>query len=171
VDNILKHYASEYYDPVKAHEYYLQNRELKGRQKMSGTQQDVWDQVKDNISSSKNARIKSEQKIRDQKIQELTRQAEQIRTRITNKIRLLNKKLSKRKIQDLEEEKSKIRDELKTLIQNIRDEYEASKMNIDSEYKQISRKEKANIMNNLPGADSEKKGKVWRADGVDIRRK
>lgn len=29
----LKHYASQYYDPVKAHEYYMKNRELKGRPK------------------------------------------------------------------------------------------------------------------------------------------
>lgn len=28
----LVHYASPYYDPVKAHEYYMKNRELKGRQ-------------------------------------------------------------------------------------------------------------------------------------------
>ncbi len=27
----LQHYASPYYDPVKAHEYYMQNRELKER--------------------------------------------------------------------------------------------------------------------------------------------
>lgn len=27
------HYASKYYDPQKAHEYYMQNRELKGRRK------------------------------------------------------------------------------------------------------------------------------------------
>lgn len=26
----LKHYASEYYDPVKAHEYYMEHRKLKG---------------------------------------------------------------------------------------------------------------------------------------------
>lgn len=30
-DDNLKHYASPYYDPVKAHEYYMKNRELKGR--------------------------------------------------------------------------------------------------------------------------------------------
>ena len=29
-DESLKHYASPYYDPVKAHEYYMKNRELKG---------------------------------------------------------------------------------------------------------------------------------------------
>lgn len=27
----LQHYASPYYDPVKAHEYYMKNRELKER--------------------------------------------------------------------------------------------------------------------------------------------
>lgn len=32
VDNFLAHYASKYYDPVKAREYYLKNRELKGRE-------------------------------------------------------------------------------------------------------------------------------------------
>lgn len=30
VEDFIMHYASEYYDPVKAREYYLKNRELKG---------------------------------------------------------------------------------------------------------------------------------------------
>lgn len=29
-ENSLSHYASQYYDPAKAHEYYLRNRKLKG---------------------------------------------------------------------------------------------------------------------------------------------
>lgn len=28
---VLRHYASPYYDPQKAHEYYMRTRELKGR--------------------------------------------------------------------------------------------------------------------------------------------
>ena len=28
---VLRHYASPYYDPQKAHEYYTRTRELKGR--------------------------------------------------------------------------------------------------------------------------------------------
>lgn len=32
VDNFLAHYASKYYDPVKAKEYYERTKELKGRQ-------------------------------------------------------------------------------------------------------------------------------------------
>ena len=35
-ENYLAHYASPYYDPVKAHEYYMKNRELKGRKSTTG---------------------------------------------------------------------------------------------------------------------------------------
>lgn len=31
INEPLQHYASPYYDPVKAHEYYMRTRELKGR--------------------------------------------------------------------------------------------------------------------------------------------
>lgn len=32
----LEHYASKYYDPQKAHEYYMEHRKLKGREKAAG---------------------------------------------------------------------------------------------------------------------------------------
>jgi len=32
VRDFLAHYSSEFYDPAKAHEYYVKNRELKGRE-------------------------------------------------------------------------------------------------------------------------------------------
>lgn len=34
--NYIIHYASPYYDPVKAHEYYMRTRELKGRTSTAG---------------------------------------------------------------------------------------------------------------------------------------
>lgn len=36
MSDYLIHYASPYYDPVKAHEYYMKNRELKGRTSTKG---------------------------------------------------------------------------------------------------------------------------------------
>lgn len=36
-DESLKHYASPYYDPVKAHEYYMRTRELKGENSRKST--------------------------------------------------------------------------------------------------------------------------------------
>ena len=41
----LQHYASPYYDPIKAHEYYMKNRELKERRsvtKLSDEGKKVW---------------------------------------------------------------------------------------------------------------------------------
>ena len=36
MNNEILHYASPYYDPVKAHEYYIKHRELKGRASTAG---------------------------------------------------------------------------------------------------------------------------------------
>ena len=56
----LKHYASQYYDPEKAHEYYMQNRQLKGRSTsgLSDEGKDIWNAAKANITSEKKNRIK-----------------------------------------------------------------------------------------------------------------
>ena len=56
----LKHYASPYYNPVKAHEYYMKNGELKGRKSTSG----LTDEGKEAASYVK-GQLKSE---RDKKI-------------------------------------------------------------------------------------------------------
>ena len=46
-------YASKYYDPVKAHEYYMKHRKLKGRhstRKMSESQKAQWSYAKNQLS-------------------------------------------------------------------------------------------------------------------------
>ena len=46
-------YASKYYDPVKAHEYYMKNRKLKGRRSskgMSQSQKEQWAYAKNQLS-------------------------------------------------------------------------------------------------------------------------
>ena len=56
----LMHYASKYYDPVKAHEYYLRNRELKGRRsssKLNETGKEQWSYAKEQIKTEKNQKI------------------------------------------------------------------------------------------------------------------
>ena len=53
----LMHYASKYYDPVKAHEYYMQHRQLKGRKRsMSALDEEgkeIWSVSKENITAEK----------------------------------------------------------------------------------------------------------------------
>lgn len=46
IDSFLQHYASPYYDPVKAHEYYEEHKELKGRRSTAGLNDDGKDIAK-----------------------------------------------------------------------------------------------------------------------------
>ena len=52
INEPLQHYASPYYDPVKAHEYYMRTRELKGRRstmKLNDEGKNVWAYTKNEI--------------------------------------------------------------------------------------------------------------------------
>ena len=86
----LRHYASPYYDPVKAHEYYMRTRELKGRSTSSLNDEGkkVWSYTKNNIKSEKVAKVKEEQEKRALKIKQLRAKAEATREQITSKLRL-----------------------------------------------------------------------------------
>lgn len=57
----LAHYASKYYDPVKAHEYYLRTRELKGRTSAGGlndTGKEALTQVKAKLKEERDSTVK-----------------------------------------------------------------------------------------------------------------
>lgn len=95
---MLRHYASPYYDPVKAHEYYMRTRELKGRSTTSLNDEGkkIWAYTKNNIKTEKKAKIKEEQEKKNAKITELREKAEATREEITSKLKALNEQLSKR---------------------------------------------------------------------------
>ena len=64
INEPLQHYASPYYDPVKAHEYYMRTRELKGRRstmKLNDEGKKVWAYTKNEISGEKKEKVKEEQ--------------------------------------------------------------------------------------------------------------
>lgn len=58
-NNEIFHYASEYYDPVKAHEYYEEHKKLKGRKRASLNEegQKVADYVKQQLKNERDSRI------------------------------------------------------------------------------------------------------------------
>lgn len=96
-DDFLMHYASKYYDPVKAHEYYMRTRELKGRRsssKLSDEGKEVWSYTKNQITTSKKQDVENEKNKRDVKIQQLRDKANQTRESITQKLKALNESLS-----------------------------------------------------------------------------
>ena len=101
----LRHYASKYYDPVKAHEYYMRNRELKGRRstsKLSDEGKKVWQYTKQQITEEKKSKVEAEKEAKDQKTEELREKASATRERITAKLKELNEKLSKKANADKE---------------------------------------------------------------------
>src|SRR6187431_1031388 len=105
VDVFLAHYASEFYDPVKAHEYYLKNRELKEREaaanaslspetraRQSEAQSYVTNQIrtqrKEGLDKLR-AQGKSEQEAHKARMDELRANADEARARIIDKIKSL----------------------------------------------------------------------------------
>lgn len=97
---VVIHYASPYYDPVKAHEYYMRTRELKGRR--SATQlndegKKVWSYTKNSIKDNKSSEVEEEKNKRDKKISEF-----RAKKQITENLKALNEQLTKRNTEQKE---------------------------------------------------------------------
>ena len=107
----LVHYASEYYDPEKAHEYYMRTRELKGRctTALNDEGKKVWAYTKNTIKSEKKSKVEEEQENRKKKIEALRAKAQATREEISDRLKELNEQLTKdasNKKEDVEEDKS-----------------------------------------------------------------
>lgn len=97
IEDYLAHYASKYYDPVKAHEYYLRTRELKGRRSSSNLNVEgkkVWSYTKNEISTAKKNDVREEKNNRDNQIKALRVKADKTRESISSKLEELRKSLS-----------------------------------------------------------------------------
>ena len=96
VKDEIWHYASPYYDPVKAHEYYEAHKHLKGRRsttKLSDEGKEVWAYTKNQITEEKKGKQTEERQNRDQKLEETRAKATAARERISSKLKGLNKAL------------------------------------------------------------------------------
>ena len=110
----FRHYASPYYDPVKAHEYYMKNRELKGRSTkvLSEEGKEVWAVTKSNISEEKKVKLKAEQEAHKVKMEGLRTEAKQSRERISQRLREVLAKISEKTQKQLEKESEDTQKEL-----------------------------------------------------------
>lgn len=97
-DLFFQHYASEYYDPVKAHEYYMQHRKLKGRQtsKLSDEGKKVWDYTKSNITAEKKVKTEETKTAHEKQIEAHRQQADGVKKNITDQLKKLNDILTQR---------------------------------------------------------------------------
>lgn len=114
VSAFLAHYASKYYDPAKAREYYLANRELKSRQSRSdlavkgnkdrtAERQQAWDYAKNQISESRKAELENLSLSRQQFVDEARKNAQARREEISAKLTNLLELLTAQKKDDAEQ--------------------------------------------------------------------
>lgn len=181
----LKHYASPYYDPVKAHEYYEEHKHLKGRRAASNLNdegKEIWKYTKDKITESKKAAIESEKVKKEQRLEFHRENVRQARERIADRLKQLQAHikslsttgLSKEEKARVSAEKAKLRGEastesekvksirkeyssyLKFVCQATREAYKQAKTDIDSSYEQIYQNEYDKILSEYEKPKKEK---------------
>ena len=125
VDAFIAHYASEYYDPAKAREYYLQNRNLKGRRSSSELKTEKkkigWTYAKTQIDKEKDAVLDQTAEAQKQAVKALRTNAMVKRKAIAKNLKILMKKIEEKS----KAERQKISDDRAAQIEKIAAEVES----------------------------------------------
>lgn len=154
IKEYLSHYASPYYDPVKAHEYYMRKRELKGRRstsKLSDEGKKVWSYTKEQIKAEKKSKVEAEQERRKQTVEQERASAQAARERISAKLKRMKEKSW------AAGERQRIAIELKSAVAAARAAYQAAKIELDSSYEDIYQQEFDRIAAEMPKAAKTRK--------------
>ena len=122
----LAHYASPYYDPVKAHEYYMKTRELKGRKTSTAGLNDEGKAaaayVKNQIEAERTAKTETARAERDQendrRLSEAQREISVGASRTAKSVRELRHRLKRMS----KEEKTLYKGKIKAEIRSLREE-------------------------------------------------
>lgn len=159
--DILIHYASPYYDPVKAHEYYEQHKHLKGRPtgRLTDEGKQVWKVTKMNIDQAKKIENDEARLVKIYNVQQFQNKAKEKRTIVQSKLTELlnainvkyktdtealtetqkhqievNNRLKKQKAEDMKNKKAR---EIESLIEDTSDMDEEE---IEEYYEMINQK-------------------------------
>lgn len=168
--NYLIHYASPYYDPVKAHEYYMKNRELKGNtgSKVTLNEEGKARQaaIKSYINDSKSADLKKNSDERAKKLEQhaenrtkkiedsktaMTKGIEQHTKDMASKIDSIRNRLDRMTDNEkavysmkLQNDIAKLRDENNKKKEELTKAYENARVGATNEYNTNKQKEDAN---------------------------
>ena len=172
--DILMHYASPYYDPVKAHEYYEQHKHLKGRPtgRLTDEGKQVWKVTKMNIDQAKKIENDEARLVKIYNVQQFQNKAKEQRTMVQAKLTELlntinakyktdtealtetqkhqievNNRLKKQKAEDMKNKKAR---EIESLIEDTSDMDEEE---IEEYYEMIN--QKMNKINDKYSKESE----------------
>lgn len=142
--NSLQHYASPYYDPKKAHEYYEAHKQLKGRTSTSSltdTGKEAASYVKSQINEEKNAKLEAEQKRHEEAMKVLSdahsRNMEQHRKIMNQRITSLQNLLKRMP----EAQKASEAPKIKALIYKLKEDNDKKRADIKAKYKTETYKE------------------------------
>jgi hypothetical protein len=125
IETIVSHATSKYYDPVKAHEYYLKTRELKGRKKAqtltSDKQKEGWAYVQDQIGKAEGKETETATKAAQDRLAKMQEAAMQRRDAIVKQLEETMSKLVEERTARL----SKIIDDAQAEAKGIADAAQA----------------------------------------------
>ena len=154
-NDILEHYASPYYDPVKAHEYYEAHKKLKGRKTTSNLNEEgrnIASYVKEQINKERDSKIDAHRSQTDSQIEsaqsERDRKVEQHKNEMNSAIEALRNQLKRMS----PAHKRAHRDEIQADINALREENAEMRAELSAEFKQTKvdlnaghKTEKANL--------------------------
>lgn len=106
VESFLAHYASPYYDPAKAREYYLRTRELKGKQstaELTDNEKEVWSYTRNQIGEARKGDLKKASEDRKVVVDKARQFAQARREEISTKLKELFQSLTGEKDEANEE--------------------------------------------------------------------
>ena len=136
--NEILHYASPYYDPVKAHEYYMKHRELKGRNSTDGLNDEgkaaasyVKEQLTTERKANKEDTTNQIDKLREQKKSNIAAH----KAAMQRKIDQLRAKLSSM----LSADKQKNRARISSSISALREQNAAERERLNAEFQAQSK--------------------------------
>lgn len=148
-DEELKHYASPYYDPVKAHEYYMKNRELKGRRstaKLNDEGKKAASYVKERLTTERKQKVQTHKDKTDSTIDSLRVQKkakiEAHKEQMQGKIDNLREQLKSMSREDKSANKERIYNEIASIRESnkqqrkmLQEQFKASSTSLRTDHK------------------------------------
>lgn len=169
----LKHYASPYYDPVKAKEYYERTKELKGRDPaLSSTQKEVFNVSNDSINKANKQESEKAQVDQEARIKAFQAKALDVQRKFADKIASYstdnndlplnkipstatpaqkafltkeNNKIRASAKKKAIEDRQKVGEKLRAELQRIMSEYKSRQDAIRAKYEEAKKTERDNI--------------------------
>lgn len=147
INGEVTHYAGEYYDPVKAHEYYEQHKKLKGRKSTSGLNdegREAAKYVKDSLDAERKKIVEAHKTLTDSKVQnnsdsissdrgQMKKQIEAYKTQMKSEISSLQTYLKNLNSGEKKAQKEAIQHKISLLRENNSEKREQLKAAFSSE--------------------------------------